>query len=87
MPRYAFLCCLTACALAGGAALAQTPTPQPRPATVPQKDPPAGNLSEQLNNSNGVIHPKEVDPGIEKPAPKVDDPNVIPPGAAAPKAK
>ena len=29
--------------------------------------------------SNGVIHPKEVDPAIEKPAPKVGDPNVVPP--------
>jgi hypothetical protein len=40
----------------------------------------------------GVIHPKEVDPPIEKPAPKTGDPNVVPPpgssgGAPAPQAK
>ena len=53
---------------------------------------PAQNLSEKLNRSNGVIHPKEVDPAIEKPAPKVGDPNVVPPpgtsgGASAPQPK
>ena len=52
----------------------------------------SGNLSEKLNQSNGVIHPKEVDPGIAKPAPRAGDPNVVPapgsPGAApAPEAK
>jgi hypothetical protein len=30
---------------------------------------PAQNLSERLNQANGVIHPKEMDPAIEKPAP------------------
>ena len=40
---------------------------------------PAQNLSEKLNQSNGVIHPKEVDPAIEKPAPNAGDPNVVPP--------
>ena len=27
----------------------------------------------------GVIHPKEVDPAVEKPAPKTEDTNVVPP--------
>ena len=49
-------------------------------------------LSERLNQSNGVIHPKEVDPAIEKPAPQARDPNVVPPpgtsdGAPAPQPK
>jgi hypothetical protein len=53
---------------------------------------PARNLSEKLNQSNGAIHPKEVDPDIEKPVPKVGDANVAPPpgtsdGASAPKSK
>jgi hypothetical protein len=54
--------------------------------------PPAQNLSKKLNQSNGVIHPKEVDPAIEKPAPKTGDSNVVPPpgtsgGAPAPQPK
>ena len=59
--------------LSTGCALAQTPVPTGT-ATAP-----AQNLSEKLNQSNGVIHPKEVDPTIEKPAPKTADPNVVPP--------
>ena len=64
------LCLLVAgVTLAGGSAFAQAlATPDTKP-----------NLSKQLNQSNGVIHPKEVDPAIEKPAPKVGDPNVVPP--------
>lgn len=53
---------------------------------------PAQTLSERLNQSNGVIHPKEVDPAIEKPVPQARDPNVVPPpgtsdGAPAPQPK
>jgi hypothetical protein len=72
--------------LASGSAFAQTAAPKPPNTTVPEKiapgaEPtgPAKNLSDRLNNSNGVIKPKEVDPGIEKPAPQAEDPNVIPP--------
>jgi hypothetical protein len=69
--------------LVAGSAFAQAPNPTPAPAE---------NLSEKLNRSNGVIHPKEVDPAIEKPAPKAGDPNVVPPpgtsgGGPAPKPK
>jgi hypothetical protein len=85
--------------LVAGSAFAQAPNPTPTPAapldsveseTTPGA--PAQNLSEKLNQSNGVIHPKEVDPAIEKPAPKVGDPNVVPPpgtsgGAPAPQPK
>jgi hypothetical protein len=93
--------CLTVAgvALVGASAFAQTPNPSPTPA-VPldsvqnetKPGAPAQNLSEKLNPSNGVIHPKEVDPAIEKPAPKAGDPNVVPPpgtsgGAAAPQPK
>jgi hypothetical protein len=53
---------------------------------------PAQSLSKELNQSSGIIHPKEVDPGIQKPAPKTGDPNVVPPpgtsgGAPAPQPK
>jgi hypothetical protein len=57
--------------LSCGCAFAQTPTPTATPS--------GQNLSEKLNQSNGVIQPKEVDPAIEKPAPKTADPNVVPP--------
>lgn len=39
-----------------------------------------GNLSDKLNSTNGVIHPKgNVDPGIAKPATSDDPMPVIPP--------
>jgi hypothetical protein len=94
------LCLLVArVALVAGPAFAQAPGPTPTPAAAPDSAPgettpgaPAENLSKKLNQSNGVIHPKEVDPAIEKPAPKAGDPNVIPPpgtsgGALAPQPK
>ncbi len=59
--------------LSTGCAFAQTPTP------TGTATPSGQNLSEKLNQSNGVIQPKEVDPAIEKPAPKTADPNVVPP--------
>jgi hypothetical protein len=60
--------------------------------TIPDANPPAQNLSKELNQTNGVIHPKEVDPAIQKPTPATGDPNVVPPpgtsgGAAAPQPK
>jgi hypothetical protein len=57
--------------LSAGCAFAQT--------TAPTATPSGQNLSEKLNQSNGVIQPKEVDPAIAKPAPKTADPNVVPP--------
>ena len=98
------LCLLVAgVTLVAGSAFAQAPNPTPTPAapldsvpgeTTPGAQPtaPAQNLSEKLNQSNGVIHPKEVDPAIEKPAPKTGDSNVVPPpgasgGAPAPQPK
>ena len=67
--------------LVAGSAFAQAPNPAPIPTaqvgSVPgenapsaESTAPAQNLSEKLNQSNGVIHPKEVDPAIEKPAPR-----------------
>ena len=79
--------------LVGGAAYAQAPSPAPNDTTPgANRTAPAQNLSKELNRSNGVIHPKEVDPGIEKPPPKTGDPNVVPPpgatgGAHAPQPK
>jgi hypothetical protein len=75
------------------AAFAQATNPAPNE-TAPAANPtaPAQTLSKELNQSNGIIHPKEVDPGIQKPVPKTGDPNVVPPprtsgGAPAPQPK
>jgi hypothetical protein len=72
-------------------AFAQAANPETTPGHA-EPTAPAQNLSKKLNQSNGVIHPKEVDPAIEKPVPKVGDPNVVPPsetsgGASAPQPK
>jgi hypothetical protein len=84
---------LVAGVLFAGTAFAQATSPAPnegaRGASAPA---PAQSLSKELNQSNGIIHPKEVDPGIQRPAPKTGDPNVVPPpgssgGAAAPQPK
>ncbi len=79
--------------LVAGAAFAQATGAAPNEIT-PGANPTAlaQNLSKELNQSNGVIHPKEVDPAIEKPAPNARDPNVVPPpgtsgGAPAPQPK
>jgi hypothetical protein len=87
------LCLLAAgLTLVAGAAFAQAPA-APN-GTIPDANPkaPSETLSKELNQSNGVIHPKEVDPAIQKPAPKTGDPNVVPPpgssgGAPAPQPK
>jgi hypothetical protein len=63
--------------LVASAAFAQAASPAPNEATTGAT--PAPNLSKELKQSNGVIHPKEVDPAIEKPAPNAHDPNVVPP--------
>ena len=78
-------------ALVAGPAFAQATSPATKN-TVPDANPPAQSLSKELSQSNGVIRPKEVDPGIQKPAPHTGDPNVVPPpgtsgGAAAPQPK
>ena len=79
--------------LVAGPASAQTTSPAPKDSTPDAKPiAPGDNLSKKLNESNGVIHPKEVDPGIQKPAPQTGDTNVVPPpgttgGATAPQPK
>jgi hypothetical protein len=86
------LCLLVAGAtLVAGSAFAQAAKPE---TTLGDAKPtaPAQNLSKKLNQSDGIIHPKEVDPAIEKPAPKTGDSNVVPPpgtsgGAPAPQPK
>ena len=79
--------------LIASAAFAQATSPAPNE-TAPGANPtaPAQSLSKELNQSNGIIHPKEVDPAIEKAAPNVRDPNVAPPpgtsdGSPAPQPK
>jgi hypothetical protein len=64
--------------LMASVAFAQTTKTAPKD-TVPDANPPAQNLSKELNQSNGVIHPKEVDPAIQKAVPKTGDLNVVPP--------
>src|SRR3984885_15990536 len=76
------LCLLVAgAALLAGPAFAQAPKPTAPLDSVPRESPPgaeptapAQDLSKKLNESNGIIHPKEVDPAIEKGAPIVRDP-------------
>jgi len=88
------LCLLVAgVTLMAGAAFAEA-TGQALNGSAPSANPSAAgqNLSKELNQSNGVIHPKEVDPAIEKPTPNARDPNVVPPpgttgGAPAPQPK
>ena len=67
--------------LVAGSAFAQAPGPAPTPTAPTDLAAPGQNLSEKLSRSNGVIHPKEVDPAIEKPAPDVRYSNVAPPPA------
>jgi hypothetical protein len=75
------LCLLVAVvAVVTGSAFAQATNPgETTPGDAKPTASPAQNLSEKLNQSSGVIHPKEVDPAIEKPVPKTRDPNVVPP--------
>jgi hypothetical protein len=75
--------------LVAGAAFAQA-TNEPAPGS--NSSAPGQSLSKELNQSNGIIHPKEVDPAIEKAPPTVRDPNVVPPpgtsgGSPAPQPK
>jgi hypothetical protein len=86
-------CLFVAGVLFAGAAFAQATRQAPKEATPgANSSAPDQSLSKELNQSNGIIHPKEVDPAIEKPAPNARDPNVAPPpgtsgGAAAPQPK
>jgi hypothetical protein len=86
------LCLFVAGVTFAGLALAEAPS-LPSSTTAPvDSNAPAQSLTEKLNQSKGVIHPKEVDRAIEKPVPKVGDPNVVPPpgtsgGASAPQPK
>jgi hypothetical protein len=80
--------------LASAPTWAQTTAPKPAPTTIPEKiapdaqpTGPAKNLSRELKQSNGVIHPKDVDPAMNKGAPKTADHNVIPPPASHQQAK
>lgn len=80
--------------LAAIPAFAQSSASKPAPTTIPEKiapgakpAAPAKNLSRELNRSNGVIHPKDVDPAMNKGAPETSDHNVIAPPASAPRAK
>jgi hypothetical protein len=86
-------CLFVAGVLFAGAAFAQATSQAPKEATPgANSSAPDQSLSKELNQSNGVIHPKEVDPAIEKPTPNARDPNVVPPpgtsgGGPAPQPK
>jgi hypothetical protein len=75
------LCTIVAgVSLVADAAFAQATSPAPNETTPGAKtDPRDQSLSKELSQSNGVIHPKEVDPGIQKLAPPTGDLNVVPP--------
>ena len=101
MPLHPALFGLAACAaLATSPALAQTTAPKPAPTTIPEKIAPGAqptgpsqNLSKRLNQSDGVIQPRQdPDPGMQKAAPSTGDSNAVPPpgtpgGKDAPQAK
>jgi hypothetical protein len=83
---------------AGPAFAAETSAPKPPASTVPEKIAPGGkpegpaqNLSDKLNQSNGVIEPREVDSGMHKAPPATGDSNAVRSpgtgGEAAPQAK
>ena len=86
-------------AFASFQAVAQTAQPTAPMDSVPEKvapDPKPSDqpttLSQKLDQSNGVIRPKEVDPAMEKAAPTTHTNDVIPPpgtpgGAPAPQPK
>ncbi len=59
----------------------QTPEPAPVQGETGSGALPHGNLSGQLDKSNGVIRPKTFDPKIEKPAPVTGSMPVIKPPA------
>ena len=87
------LCLLVAgVTIVAGSVFAQAPgKPEPTP-EAPLNSAPGENLSEKLNRSNGVIHPKDVDPTIGSPVLGAGFSNVVPPpgssgGAPAPQAK
>ena len=72
---------------------AETPADKPPPTTIPEKIAPGAkpteptqNLSKQLNQSNGVIHPRDVDPAMNKGAPTTSDQGVVKP-PPSPQAK
>jgi hypothetical protein len=66
-------------------AAADDTSPTATPSATPD------NLSKKLGQSNGVIHPQDVDPNMDKTAPTTGDQNVIRPpasgGGDAPQAK
>jgi hypothetical protein len=72
-------------ALCAASALAASSTGDHPDAQPPKTDlqTKSGDLSDKLDKSNGVIHPRgAVDPGIDKKAPPVGDKPVIPPPGA-----
>lgn len=82
------ICVVAALTVGGSAAWAQSTPPdrdrQPRSETEGQSPPPAGNLSERLDRSKGVIQPPpSVDPGMQVSPPNPDArmPVIPPPGS------
>ncbi len=84
----ASLAALATLALAAGPAPAQTTPQNSAPMdSVPEKTAPTPdkggtNLSDKLDKSNGVLHPADVDPKMQKATPGTGTSDVIkPPGA------
>jgi len=71
---------LTALAMAlamGSRVLAQAQAPDPKGCTPQERS--NQTLSDQLNKSNGVLCPPDIDPAMKAPTPKTGDTPVIPP--------
>ena len=62
----------------GAYAPAQAQTPDPTKGCTPQERS-NGTLSNQLDKSNGVMCPPDVDPAMKAPTPSTGDKSVIPP--------
>jgi hypothetical protein len=62
---------------AGSTALAQAQSPDPQGCTPQERA--SQNLSDKLNQANGVLCPPDVDPSIKAPTPKEGNTPVIPP--------
>jgi hypothetical protein len=57
--------------------LAQAQAPDPKGCTPQERS--NGTLSDQLDKTNGVMCPPDVDPAMKAPTPKTGDTSVIPP--------
>ena len=79
--------CIVACAIVLGSAVptrCQTGNPPPQDCTPGKSNSSDQNLSGKLSQSNGVLCPPNVDPGMTAPPPNKGNMPVIPPPGSSP---